>query len=195
MRTRESAEKAVEVDFDPFAGPALAATAPSTEGQREIWAAAQMGDDASLAYNESVTLTFHGDFSLAAFRAAVQDLVARHEALRSTLSSDGLTLCIGSELALEVPLSDLSSADERDRQAAVRGLLAREVQTPFRLEQGPLFRVRLVKLEAERHLATFTEAAKLDVQLHFIGGAAIESEDGHRATLFVMNDARQQQRR
>ena len=156
MRTRENPSKVVEVDFDPFAGPALAATAPSTEGQREIWAAAQMGDDASLAYNESVSLTFEGDFDVQAFRTAVSDLVARHEALRTTLSSDGLTLCITNELELPVPLSDLSAVDERERQAAVRALLAREVQTPFQLEHGPLLRVNLLKLGAQVHLATFT---------------------------------------
>ena len=156
MRAQESSSKVVEVDFDPFAGPALAATAPSTEGQREIWAAAQMGDDASLAYNESVSLTFEGALDAAAFRAAVTDLVERHEALRTTLSSDGLTLCIAPPTEQRVQLLDLTQTDEREQKSAVRSLLAREVQTPFQLEQGPLFRVQLVQLGASRHLATFT---------------------------------------
>ena len=99
--------KLLEVDFDPFAGPELARTCPSTEAQREIWTAAQMGDDASAAFNESVSLTFDGDFDAEAFTAAIQELVARHEALRTTFSTDGITLCIAARVEIAVPLIDL----------------------------------------------------------------------------------------
>jgi hypothetical protein len=57
-------------DFDPFAGPALLASAPSTEPQREIWLAADSGVTASLSFNESVTLTLRGEVNLAALRAS-----------------------------------------------------------------------------------------------------------------------------
>lgn len=146
----------VAVDFDPFAGAELSATAPSTEGQREIWAAAQMGDDASAAFNESVSLRFVGDLDVAAFEGAVQDLVARHEALRTTFSPDGLTLCIAASLEIAPQREDLSGAEERERTFRVRTVLEEEVQRPFSLEYGPLFRVRLLKLGAREHLATFT---------------------------------------
>ncbi len=145
-----------EVDFDPFAAPELAATAPSTEAQREIWTAVQMGDDASAAFNESVTLTLEGDLDPAAFEAAIQDLVMRHEALRTTFSSDGLTLCVAVRLAVPVTRTDLRDLDAREREAKIRGILAWQVEAPFRLEQGPLFRTELVRLGEHRHLATFT---------------------------------------
>ena len=48
------------VDYDPFASPALERVVPSTEAQREIWLAAKLGEDASLAYNEAVALHLHG---------------------------------------------------------------------------------------------------------------------------------------
>lgn len=148
--------KLKEVDFDPFAAPELARTCPSTEPQREVWTAAQMGDDASAAFNESVTLTFEGDFDQEAFAHAIQDLVARHEALRTTFSSDGLTLCIAASLAIPVSRVDFSELDPREREARVREILAREVEVPFRLEHGPLFRTQVVKLGERSHLATFS---------------------------------------
>src|SRR5690606_33399133 len=49
-----------EVDYDPFAGGALARVVPTTEPQREIWLADQLGRDASLAFNESVTMRLRG---------------------------------------------------------------------------------------------------------------------------------------
>ena len=48
-RFLENRRRAAGVEFDPFAGPSLLHTAPSTESQREIWTACRMGDDASLA--------------------------------------------------------------------------------------------------------------------------------------------------
>ena len=44
------------VEFNPFAGPAIVRTAPSTEAQREVWVESQIGQEASCAYSESVSL-------------------------------------------------------------------------------------------------------------------------------------------
>jgi len=48
----------IPVDYDPFADGEVAATAPTTAAQIEIWTASQLGDEASLAFNESVSLRF-----------------------------------------------------------------------------------------------------------------------------------------
>jgi amino acid adenylation domain-containing protein len=160
MHTRSVAEaerpKLIEVEFDPFAAVELARTCASTEAQREIWTAAQMGDEASAAFNESVCLRLEGELDREAFVGAMQELVSRHEALRMTLSTDGMTLCVAARLEISVPLVDLSELSPREREARVRALLSAEVETPFRLEQGPLFRTQLVRLLPREHLATFT---------------------------------------
>jgi len=41
-----------------------------------------------------------------------------------------------------------------------------------------------MELAGNRHLATFTQASPLDFQLHVIGRAAIQSEDGDRREAF-----------
>ena len=43
-----------------------------------------MGAEASLAYNESVSLHLRGELDVGAFRNAVRELPKRHDALRST---------------------------------------------------------------------------------------------------------------
>ncbi|MET0341935.1 MAG: amino acid adenylation domain-containing protein [Polyangiales bacterium] len=144
------------VEFDPFAAPELARTHASTEAQRELWTAAQISDDASRAFNESVHLRLEGALDASALAASVQDLVARHEALRTTFSADGLTACVAASLALPLGRIDLSQLPQREREAKLRALLVREVETPFALEQGPLFRVQLVKLGPSTHVASFS---------------------------------------
>ena len=143
-------------DFDPFAGPQLALTAPATESQREIWAAAQMGADASCAFNESNTLRLAGSLDVDALRDAFADLIDRHEALRSTFTADGATVMVATSLVLHLPLYEYSALDPAARQEHVQELVAREVKEPFDLERGPLIRASLVRLTAQEHLFVFT---------------------------------------
>lgn len=96
------------VDFDPFAGaPDLLDTAPSTEPQREIWAAAALGREAACAYNESICLTLEGECDIDALQSAIRALVARHEVLRVSFSPDGQTLCLAEQIPLDLSVVDV----------------------------------------------------------------------------------------
>lgn len=145
-----------DTHFDPFAGPAIYATAPTTEPQREIWTACALGDDASLAYNESITITLDGELNREALSAAFDEVVARHEALRSTLSPDGLTMMVGAPVTGALAFTDWSTLDEVTQQRERAAARQREVTTPFDLIKGPLFRAELVKLAEQRHIVLFT---------------------------------------
>ena len=128
---------------------------PLTEAQKEVWLAAQMGGEASLAYNESMTLEFTGAFDLQLFRTAAQQVVARHPILLAHLSADGERQQIGLGRTLELPLDDLIDA-AGDKALALRSIVDREVETAFDLTIGPLLRVRIVRLSNERHVVVWT---------------------------------------
>ena len=145
-----------EAEFDPFAGPAVQRTSPSTEAQREIWTGSQIGEDASLAFNESVSLDLRGPLDEPALVAALGDVLERHEALRSTFSQDGTTLVVSAPAPAEVERLDLSGLDPAARDARMTALLAEVVERPFSLEAGPLVRLALVRLAADRHVLVFT---------------------------------------
>ena len=98
------ATTATAVDYDPFADAALARVVPTTEPQREIWLAAKLEPEASLAYNESVSLRLSGELDVTALQTALQQLIDRHEALRASLSADGEELHIAAELELPCPV-------------------------------------------------------------------------------------------
>lgn len=137
------------VDFDPFADGELADASPTTAAQREIWVASQMSEEASLAYNESITMECRGAFDVEAMRAAIRELPARHASLRSTLSRDGGSLCIGTGIEAPVQLTDLSGAP--DKEARLAEAIHREASVPFDLERGPLFRASILRMAEDDH--------------------------------------------
>lgn len=138
------------VDYDPFAGGSLARVVPTTEAQREIWLAAQLSREASLAYNESVSLRIRGALDLDMLQRALQVLPVRHEMLRATLSSDGTNLMIAMQAEWRARVVDLSGLSENERNTTIAGLRAEAVETPFDLVNGPLFRATVVLLGTER---------------------------------------------
>jgi amino acid adenylation domain-containing protein len=141
---------------DPFAGGDLELTCAASESQKEIWTAARLGDDASCAFNESVSLRLGGALDRDALWRAWARLAERHEALRTTFSPDGEWLCVA-RVANHAPRQvDLSTLPDAEQPAALRALCKKEVETPFNLEFGPLFRPVLVELSAEDHALVLT---------------------------------------
>lgn len=127
--------------------------APLTEEQKQLWILAQMGDDASCAYNEIITLQLLGSLSLPGLRRAFQLVVDRHEALRTTIDAGGNFQRILPALSLDVPLLDFTDAGSiEEREARARRWLEAEGRRPFDLTTGPLVRVCVLKLEERRHL-------------------------------------------
>ena len=88
MLTSLRNDRLIAIDFDPFAGPEILYVTATTEPQREIWLACQLGgDDANCSYNESISLRFTGPLDTAAFERAWSALLLRHETLRAAFSA------------------------------------------------------------------------------------------------------------
>ncbi|HEX3941159.1 MAG TPA: aminotransferase class III-fold pyridoxal phosphate-dependent enzyme, partial [Acidobacteriaceae bacterium] len=148
------------------ASQAAAASAPQTapvacdftitEPQREILFGTQLGDEANCAFNESTSLTLTGGLDSSALIASLEELIARHEALRSTVAEDGETVHVAAQTTLALEQDDLSSLSPGEREKTLESLLAREASTPFDLHRGPLFRFRLVRLERTKHVLILT---------------------------------------
>ncbi|GAB3734336.1 hypothetical protein GCM10028862_17450 [Luteimonas pelagia] len=140
------------VDYDPFQGGPLAVVVPTTDPQREIWLADQLGTEASLAFNLSVSLHLRGPLDVPALHAALQDLVDRNDSLRASVGPDGETFCVLEHADIAVPCLDLASMPAAEREAARVARLEASVRTPFDLARGPLFRAELLRLGDGEHL-------------------------------------------
>ena len=128
-------------------------TVPLTEPQMEIFLAAQMGDAASMAFNELLTVRFEGPFDTHSMASAVQAVVQRREALRARIGEKDDTLEILADLTIDVPLIDFSGHDAESRLTA---LMAEDARSPFDLFRGPLVRARIVKLAPKTHVLLVT---------------------------------------
>jgi amino acid adenylation domain-containing protein len=144
------------VDYDPFAGGALALVVPTTEPQREIWLADQLGLEASLAFNLSVSLLLRGQLDQQALQQSLQDLVDRHDALRANIGPDGETFCVRERFEIPCPVSNLAALDEVARKATIDERLRQAVETPFALGNEPLFRAELLRMAEDEHLLVLT---------------------------------------
>ena len=141
-----------EDDFDPFAAGVIEQTAPATEAQREVWLADRLGEQASLAYNESLTLRLRGALDTPALVTAFDALVARHPALRTTFSSDGSQLLIGEPTPLQLAEHDLRALAPAAQKRTLEAECAAVVRERFDLANGPLFRAALYHLAPMEHL-------------------------------------------
>ncbi|GLY30839.1 MupA/Atu3671 family FMN-dependent luciferase-like monooxygenase [Kineosporia sp. NBRC 101731] len=129
---------------------------PTTPNQQLVWAAAQLGDEASIAYNLRRVLRLVGDLDLDSLRAAFQDVVNRHEALRAGFTEDGLGQRIGAPAPVDLPLTDLCALDEAARARGITQWLDQEGNQAFDLATGPLIRAGLLKESADTHLLCLT---------------------------------------
>jgi amino acid adenylation domain-containing protein len=139
------------VDYDPFAAASVARVVPTTEAQRELWLADKLGREASLAFNEAVTLSIEGELGVDAMQDALLELSNRHEALRSVLSDDGLSMLISPEGSLRAARVDLSMLDAGQQAVKLAQLRTAAVETPFDLVNGPLMNATLVQLAPAKH--------------------------------------------
>ncbi len=101
-------------------------------------------------YNIPTALVLEGALREEALANAFNEMIRRHETLRTTFtSSDGAPRqVIAPSLSLAMSVVDLRHLPGKRRMAEARRLAAREAAAPFDLEKGPLLRAALLKLGA-----------------------------------------------
>ena len=129
---------------------------PLTEPQLEVWLSDQLGEEASCSFNESFSLQLRGKLNETALKAALQQVLARHDALRATFSREGDMQYFSPNLDIQVPTVDLSQLAPAEREARVRQIINDDAHNVFSLCNGPLVRAQLLKMEAQHHFLIFT---------------------------------------
>ncbi|MET0399178.1 MAG: amino acid adenylation domain-containing protein, partial [Longimicrobiaceae bacterium] len=111
-------------------------------------------DAGGAAYNIPAALRLRGSLDTGALRAALGELVRRHETLRTTIVEQGggpvQVVHPPTPAALPVVELDRLSGDAREREA--ERLAAAEAVRPFDLARGPLLRSTLLRLGGDDHV-------------------------------------------
>lgn len=126
-------------------------------GQRRLWALSQLGDGLT-AYNIHGTFTVEGRFDGATLETAINDLMDRHESLRTTFELvDGepkQRVAAVAESSFRLRQTILSEVV--DAELVADRLIRQEAAYCFMLEKGPLLRALLIQMQPDRFLLSFT---------------------------------------
>ena len=130
---------------------------PVSFAQQRLWFLSQM-DASSDAYHIALGVELTGALNRAALQGALDQLVARHESLRTSFEAvDGVPYQrIGAPAAFVLLEHDLSALDSVAQQRELDALQMLETTTSFDLERGPLLRGRLIRMAADRHVLLLT---------------------------------------
>src|SRR5690349_14861535 len=126
---------------------------PLSFAQQRLWFLDQL-EPGSAAYNLSGRVRLEGRLDAPALEASLNEIVRRHEALRTIFSprAGEPVQIVRSELRLPLPFIDLSDLPLTERETAFRQLCDEEAQQPFDLSTGPLVRARLLRFTKEEHV-------------------------------------------
>ncbi|HEX2093094.1 MAG TPA: condensation domain-containing protein, partial [Longimicrobiaceae bacterium] len=126
--------------------------APLSFAQRRLWVLEQLTPESPF-YNETHSLSFSGPLDVAALERALNEIVRRHEALRTTFTEGaGEPLqVVAPALILPLPVVDLAAMTEDVREDEARRLAREEAQRRVDLHRGPLIRTTLLRLSPSEH--------------------------------------------
>nr|WP_314561314.1 non-ribosomal peptide synthetase [uncultured Pseudomonas sp.] len=125
---------------------------PQSLAQNRLWITWQL-DPHSSAYTIPGALRLRGELDEDAVRLSFQQLVLRHEALRTRFyERDGQAFQrIDANADVELQVIDLSDLPVAERETRAQQIREDEARTQFDLEKGPLLWVTLVRLDDEDH--------------------------------------------
>jgi amino acid adenylation domain-containing protein/non-ribosomal peptide synthase protein (TIGR01720 family) len=130
---------------------------PLSFAQQRLWFLDQLAPG-NASYNIAAAVRLKGELHPRALERALNEVVSRHEALRTTFRNaegHGVQI-IEPALAIELVPVDLTAEPEGEREARAKGEAAREARLPFDLSRGPLVRAKLVALAEDDHLVLLT---------------------------------------
>ncbi|MFW9080921.1 non-ribosomal peptide synthase/polyketide synthase [Pseudomonas sp. P2757] len=129
---------------------------PLSFAQQRLWFLAQM-QGGNTAYNIPIGLRLRGQLDEVALQQALSRIVARHETLRSRFTSfndQAQVLIAPLDSAWPLRIEDLRGHPQAEQ--ALQALIETEACAPFNLQDGPLFRGRLVRLADDHHVLLLT---------------------------------------
>src|SRR5262249_54075644 len=125
--------------------------------QQRLWFLDQLVPGNSF-YNVPMAMSFKGELKVEVLERSFSEIVRRHESLRTTFKAENgrAVQVINPAYKVVIVEEDLSGEGEEERGRSARELAWREAQEAFDLSEGPLMRVKLIKLGREEHVILLT---------------------------------------
>jgi len=130
---------------------------PLSFAQQRLWFIDQL-EQKNPFYNIPTALRLTGRLDAAALGRTLDEIVRRHEVLRTSFAASGgrPVQVVNEARPLPLPIEDLSGLPAAEREEAARRAASEEAQRPFDLRESPLLRARLLRLGADEHVFLLT---------------------------------------
>ena len=124
--------------------------------QERLWFIHELEPE-NASYNNPAGIRIQGPLDVEALQRTVQEIVRRHESLRTRFVSvnSELQQVIDPNLSVELPQIELSHLPQAEREVEAQRLLREDAQQPFDLARGPVFRTKLLRMASHDHVLFF----------------------------------------
>jgi tyrocidine synthetase-3 len=131
---------------------------PLSFAQEGIWYLSKLSPH-HFSYYVPRCLRIKGSLEVSLFEQVFTEMIRRHEILRTGFPSVGgrPVQVIKKPFEMKIPLKDLRGIPGPEQQKQVKEILLQEGNHPFDLEQGPLLRIKIIKLKEKEHILILTE--------------------------------------
>ena len=128
-------------------------TFPLSFAEERLWFIDKLEPGLSV-YNVPEAFRLKGQLDVMSLERSINEIVRRHEILRTTFSEvDGRPVqVVAPELQVTLAIEDLSHFPASGREQEARRLASDDANRHFDLEHGPLVRVRLLRLGSDEHV-------------------------------------------
>ena len=130
---------------------------PLSFAQQRLWLLDQI-EPGLTAYNLPLAIRIRGSLDVEALERAVAEVVRRHDALRTTFTTEGNqpAQVVAPPQEVTLPTLDLAGLSSAERTRTAQELASTFARSPFDLRQGPLWRTLLMRLGEKEHLFLLT---------------------------------------
>ena len=133
---------------------------PLSFAQQRLWFLDKLEQGQSAAYNIPMSIRVQGNLDILILKETLNEIVKRHEVLRTVFKEpqkeDGKftepVQVILPELFIEIPVTDISSINENEREKKAKNIVSKESAKPFDLLNGPLIKAGIIKSGANDHI-------------------------------------------
>lgn len=146
----------VVADKQPISPVKRQGNFPLSFAQQRLWFTEQL-TQVSQVFDTPTISYLKGSLDVVALQSAINEIVRRHEILRTsfTLVEGKPVQVIHSTLSLPLPIVDLQKLPELKREAEIQRLIGIEASKCFNLTEVPLLWCILIKLSEKEHIVFF----------------------------------------
>ncbi|MEH2103254.1 MAG: condensation domain-containing protein [Nostoc sp.] len=153
----EASNRTNNHSFKPLVPISRSGNLPLSFAQQRLWFLDQLIPNNPF-YNIPLALHLTGSLKLAALEQTFNEIVQRHEALRTTIvvQTGQPIQVINPTLTIPFPIIDLRQLPQAKREIQARQLTTQEAQRPFNLSTDSLLQVKLLWLDETEYILLLT---------------------------------------